>query len=195
MNVFNRAAMSLLLLAFALVALLVALMPGTVIVWMRGVLTAAEASLNPGTQLVGAITGLVLVLIAVLLLVAELRPPSRQAVVVAQMAGGSAEISNESVALRVKRVAEAVNGIREAVPQIRSHGKSVDIMMRLLTAMDVDIPQKTEEVMTAVREETETRMGIPIRSLRVTVRHSPKDTSKPPAPLSPDRLPPSSLSS
>ena len=193
MNVFNRVGMSLILLVFIVFAVVTSILPRTVIQWLRTALDVAEFNLQPATQLALAAVGLLLAAGAILLLIAELRPRARQSVVVAQMAGGSAEIANDSVALRVRRVAESVAGVREATPVIRSRGKAVDIVIRLVTGMDVDIPLKTEEVMNAVRNETETRMGIPVRNLRVTVKHSAKDNSSPPPVASPaPRVPPAS---
>jgi uncharacterized alkaline shock family protein YloU len=162
----------------------VIIMPAEVMWSLQVAFNAMTA--DSGVRLLTAVIGFALVAVCVLLLVAELRPTPRQSVVVAQLAGGSAEISSESVALRVKRVAESVSGVREAIPQIRSRSRGVDITVVLLTAMDLDIPQKTEEVMAAIRDEAETRMGVPVRSLRVTVKHSPKDTFQPgpsPAPM------------
>jgi hypothetical protein len=184
-NVFNRVAMSLILLALILVTLLVIIMPFEISQWLLGVFS--QIVQDPGARLASAVAGFALIAVCVLLLIAELRPQPRQSVVVAELSGGAAEISSDSVALRVKRVAESVSGVREAIPQIRSRGKGVDIMVVLLTAMDLDIPRKTEEVMAAIREETETRMGVPIRSLRVTVKHSSKDTFQPAASPGPVR--------
>jgi uncharacterized alkaline shock family protein YloU len=177
LNVFNRVAMSLILLTIIVVTLLVIIMP--LQVW-QGLQDLFTFMLQDATARVGsAIAGFALIALCVLLLMVELRPAPRQSVVVAQLSGGAAEISTESVALRLKRVAESVNGVREAVPHIRSRSRGADISVGLVTAMDLDIPQKTEEVIAAIRDEAENRMGVPVRSLRVTVKHSPKDTFQP----------------
>lgn len=175
MNLFNRIAICLLLVAFIAVTLLVSLLPRTVIQWMHYVLDVAEYNMEPATQLAGAIIGLLAVVVAILLLIVELRPPAKHSVVVAQVAGGTAELTNESVALRLKRAAEAIPGVREASPVIRSHGRSIDIQMRLQSDPDIELPAKSEEVIQAVRSETESKMGIAVKSLRVTVRHGAVD--------------------
>lgn len=179
MNVFNRIAMSIILLAFVCVTLVISLLPMVVMDGLRYALNAAGESMNPTTQLLGAIFGLLMATGAFLLLIAELRPPARQSVVLSQVAGGTAELTNESVAIRVKRVAETVTGIREATPSIRSHGKTVSITLKLVTDSDIDIPQKSEEVMQLVRTETESKMGVPIKFLRVTVKHGSSDHRAP----------------
>ncbi len=171
MNIFNRILVCLILLVFIVSTLLVSLLPGTVIRWLHNALNAADLNLDPTTQLIGAVLGLAVAVGAFLLLIAELKPPARQSVVVANSATGTAELTTESVAMRVKRAAESISGVRDASPTIRSHGKSVGIVLRLSTDPDIDLPTKSEEVMTAVRAETETKMGIPVKSLRVTVKH------------------------
>lgn len=179
MNVFNRIAMSLILLVFVCVTLVISLLPQPVMGGLRYALSAAEESMNPTTQLIGAIFGLLIAVGAALLLIAELRPPARQSVVLPQVTGGTAELNNESVALRIKKAAEAIAGIREATPSIRSHGKMVSINLRLVTDPDIDIPQKSEEVMQAVRTETESKMGVPIKTLRVAVKHGSSEHHTP----------------
>lgn len=181
MAVFNRIIMSLVLLVLMVGAILVAFLPDQVIAASLQALQALQFNLNPATRLGIGVLGLMIAALLLLLMLAEVRPPARHAVVVAQSTGGTAELTIESVALRVKRAAEAIDGVREASPTVRSRGKAVDILIRLSTDSDIDLPRKTEEVIQAVRAETETRMGIPVKSLRVTVRHASDRRGSPPA--------------
>ena len=172
MNVFNRIAMSLILLGVIVSALVISLLPGTVMEFLRSALDTGQGSLGSPIQFLGAVVGLLVAIGAFLLLIAELRPSKRNSVVVTQEATGTAELTNESVALRVRRAAEGVAEIRDVTPTIHSHGKTVDVLLRVTADSDVDLPRKTQEVMQAVRAEVETKMGIPIKSLKVTIRHS-----------------------
>ncbi len=172
MNVFNRIAMSLLLLGLAVCALLFSLMPGTVFDSLRYLVQAGESGMGSTMQLLSSVVGLLVAVAAVLLLVAELKPRARKSVVVTKGAAGTAELATDSVALRVKRVAEAVPGIYDVSPTVRSQGKAVDILLRVSTDSDVDLPKKTEEVMQAVRSETESKIGIPVKSMKVTIKHT-----------------------
>lgn len=189
MNLFNRLAMSLVLIAFILGVLTLALAPDVLVGWLlsdsfrSAVVDSQTALANPLLRVGEALVALLVAVGAFLLLVAELRPRPRQSVVVSQVSGGKAELANESVALRVKRVAEAIAGVRDAVPAIRSRGKAIDLALALTTDPDIDIPQKTDEVMQAVRAEAEGKMGVPVRSLRVTVKHVSRE-SRLPSPLS-----------
>ncbi|MGE5618070.1 MAG: alkaline shock response membrane anchor protein AmaP [Sphingomonadaceae bacterium] len=187
MNLFNRILVSLILLVFIVATLLVSLLPRPVIETLRDVLTAASLGLDSSAQLVGAAIGLAAAGAAFLLLLAELRPSARQSVVVTQGAAGTAELTNDSVAMRVKRVAETVAGVREAQPSVRSHGKAVDVLLRLSTDADLDLPKKSEEVLQAVRDEIENKMGIQIKSLKVTVKHGGGGPR--PTPLDPEVAP------
>lgn len=172
MNVFNRVAISLVLLGVIVAALLFAVMPGTVTEYVRTALDAIQAGQGSPMQFVGAVAGLLVAVVAFLLLVAEWRPAKRRSVVVTQEASGTAELTNESVVLRVRRAAESVADVRDVSPTIQSHGKSIDVLLRVSTDSAVDLPRKTQEVMQAVRAEVETKMGIPIKSLKVTIKHS-----------------------
>ncbi len=172
MNVFNRIAMSLILLGVIVAALVISLLPGTVMEFLRSTLDTGQGSLGSPIQFLGAVVGLLVAIGAFLLLIAELRPSKRNSVVVTQEATGTAELTNESVALRVRRAAEGVAEIRDVTPTIHSHGKTVEVLLRVTTDSDVDLQRKTQEVMQAVRAEVETKMGIPIKSLKVTIKHS-----------------------
>ena len=172
MNVFNRIAVSLILLGFIVSAVVVSLLPRPAMAWMSSILVSAQGSLDSTSQLFGAVVGLLAAVGASLLLIAELKPRVRHSVVVTQGATGTAELTNESIAVRVRRIVESVPSIRDVSPTIVSRGKSVDVLLRVSADPDVDLPQKSEEIMQAVRAEVESKIGIPVKSLKVTVRHS-----------------------
>lgn len=180
MNLFNRILVSLVLLAFIVATLLMSLLPRPMIDALQALLASSAQGLDSTTQLAGAAIGLLAAGAALLLLLAELKPPARHSVVVAEGAAGTAELTNDSVSLRVKRAAEAIGGVREASPTVHSRGKAVDVLLRLSTDPDIDLPEKSQEVLQAVRAEIENKMGIQIKSLKVTVKHgagSPRPTS------------------
>ncbi len=171
-NVANRLAVSLVLLVIIVLGVLVALLPTTLESSAQFVIKLASHNLDTPTQLATSVGALAAAVIAFVLLVAEWRRPARRTVLVAKGPGGTAELASESVALRVKKAAELVEGIREATPIIKSRGKAVDILLNLSADASVDLPEKSSEVMEAVRTEAETKMGIPVKSLRVTFKHS-----------------------
>jgi len=171
-NVANKLAVSLVLLVIVVLGVVVALLPASLVDPAQFVLVLAARTLDSFTQLMTAVTALVVAGIACVLLVLEWRRPARRTVIVAKGPGGTAELATESVALRVKRAAESVEGVREATPIIRSRGKAIDVALSLSADPSVDLPDKSKEVMDAVRSEAETGMGIPVKSLRVTFKHS-----------------------
>ena len=179
MNFFNRMAMVVLLVVFIVAVVAFSLQPRLVVDLLVANLTSLRTGMDQGldlfTQIGLAVGGLIVAAGGFVLLLAELRPKPRQSVVVSDISGGRAELSNDSVAMRIKRTAEAVEGIREASPAVKSRGKAIDILLALVTEPDIDIPEKTQEVMQAVRAESETKMGVPVKNLRVTVKHGGKE--------------------
>ena len=173
MNIANRLGASLILLAVTVVALMFALSPQPLVEPLRLALAAAERRLDAFSQLIVAVVALIIAVIALLVIVAEWRRPARRSVVVSKVPGGTAELDVESVAMRIRRAAESVSGIREASTIIRGKRNGIDVVLRISSDPEVDLPQKSKEVMEAVRTEAETKMGIPVKSLRVTFKHSP----------------------
>lgn len=171
-NVANRLAVSLVLLVIIVLGVLVALLPASLASSAQFVLALAAHNLDPFAQLTTSVASLGVAVIAFVLLVAEWRRQPRRTVVVTKGASGTAELASESVALRVKKAAESVEGIREATPFIRSRGKTIDVALNLSADPSVDLPDKSREVMDAVRAEAESRMGIPVKSLKVTFKHT-----------------------
>ncbi len=172
MNVANRAVVSLLLVLVIVVSLLLAVAPEQLVSPLSLALDAAQRRLDTFSQIGVSIGSLAVAALAAILLVAELRRPRRASVVVSKTPGGTAELVIESIAMRLKRAAEAVPGIRDASPVVRSRGNGIDVLMRLSTDPEADLPEISKQVMDAVRSDAESRMGIPVKSLRVTFRHS-----------------------
>jgi hypothetical protein len=171
-SIANRVIVSLILLAVAALALLLALLPQVLVGPLEVALLAARRSLDTVSQLAVSVGALLVAALALLLFFAEWRRPAKSSVVVAKAPGGTAELAVESVAMRIRRAAETVPGIREASTVIRGRRNGIDVLLRLSSDPEIDLPEKSKEVMEAVRKEAETRMGISIKSLRVTFKHS-----------------------
>lgn len=172
MGIANRVIVSLILLLVMATALLLALLPQVLVVPLETALLAARRNLDTFYQLAVSIGALVVAALALLLLMAEWRRPAKSSVVVTKAPGGTAELAVESVAMRIRRAAETVSGIREASTVIRSRRNGIDVLLRISSDPEIDVPEKSKEVMEAVRNEAEVKMGISIKSLRVTFKHS-----------------------
>lgn len=191
MNVVNRIGVSLVLLAVAAIALMLALSPAPLTGPLEFALGFARRTLDPVTQLWVAVIALVVAVASLLLLIAEWRRPSKRAVVVTKVPGGTAELAIESVASRIKRAAESVTGVREASPVIRPRRNGIDVLLRLAADPDIDLPGKSREVMEVVRTEASQGMGISVKSLRVTFRQATPGSRLPaPPPEYPTSSPP-----
>lgn len=183
MNLANRVGVSLVLLIVIAVALLLALVPGYLEAPFQVGLAVAQHRLDTLSQLMIALGGLLVAVIALLLLAAEWRRPSKRAVVVARTPGGTAELAVDSVAMRLRQAAEGVAGVREASPMVKARRGGIDVLMTLSADSDLDLPDKSKEVMDAVRAEAEGRMGIAVKSLRVTFKHSSQGSRRPSPPV------------
>lgn len=172
MNLPIRFGISLLLLLVIAVCLLVALFPSALEAPLAAALLLVQRRYDPVTQIGAAIGALLIAVLALMLLGATWRRPRKGAVVLAKSPGGTAELAIESIAMRLKRAAEAVPGIREASPVVRGRGNGIDVLMRLSTDSEIDLPETSKRVMETVRSEAETRMGIPVKALKVTFRHT-----------------------
>ena len=172
MNVLNRLAVSLVLLVVAILAVAVALLPGTVSGSLRSLLALLEGAQGSPMQLLVSAAGLVVAVGALFLLAMEWRPRPRRAVVVTRGPSGTAELSTDSVSVRVRRAVEGVASVSDVSPTVLSKGKTVDILIKVTVDPEVDLPQKTEEIMQAVRTEVEGKMGIPIKGLKVAMKQA-----------------------
>ncbi|HEX9016230.1 MAG TPA: alkaline shock response membrane anchor protein AmaP [Chloroflexota bacterium] len=172
MNLANRLGISLAMLIVMALAILLALAPSSLEAPLQVALAASQRRLDTLSQLIVSLVSLFVAVVALLILVAEWRRPSKRAVVVSKTTGGTAELAIESVAMRLKQAAEAVAGVREASTTVRPRRGGIDVLLNLAADSDLDLPEKSKEVMEVVRSEAEGRMGIPVKALRVTFKHS-----------------------
>lgn len=111
------------------------------------------------TRIMFAILGSACILVALLLLVAEIAPSRLPAVRLTQVTGGAALLTTEAIVQRVQYEVEQLDQVSEAKPVVRSRGKVVNIRLDLRTAPDANVVEKTEEVCRVVQEVVE-GMGV-----------------------------------
>lgn len=105
----------------------------------------------------------------------EILSGSRRAVRIRTAEGGSAEIETNSIGQRLEWNLDQLAEVVSVVPTIKSRGGSVDILLEVETAPDIDVPMKTDEVVEATRDIVEQDMGLKIGKLDVRVRYAPYD--------------------
>lgn len=181
MNHFNRVVAIAVAILLYLAVVLVAGAPAQAMTWAQGAvawlgqLLASLEVLSPAWLFpAGRVLALVLATVALLaFLWLELRRRRVPAVRVQLPSGAQATVTAESVARRLAWHVDQLADVVNAVPQVRTRGSSVDILMVLETAPEVDIPLKSEEVMAVVKEVVERDMGLQLRQLKVEVHHAP----------------------
>jgi len=170
----NKAIIVVLLLIWVILwagAIVVALVSSAeVISTANGVASFLERYNTIYTRLMFTVIGFVFILVALLLLVAELAPSGVPAVRLSQVAGGTALLTTDAIVQRLKYEVEHLEQVGEVKPEVKSRGKVVSIRLDLRTAPQADIVKKTEEVFGVVREVIE-EMGVSLYRLPTVYIH------------------------
>ncbi|MCS6842955.1 MAG: alkaline shock response membrane anchor protein AmaP [Caldilineales bacterium] len=180
MNVFNRIVTTLLIVAVGIAVIALAVAPDQALATARlglerlAAVLEALAALQPA-WLFPLMRGLVAALATVALVVLlwlELRRPRTPAARVRLSSGGQATVTADSIGRRVAWHVDQLADVVSVEPEVRPHGNSVDVRLRLETAPDTDVPMKTEEVMALTREVVERQLGLQLRKLQVEIHHA-----------------------
>ncbi len=119
--------------------------------------------------------GLGAILLFGTLLGAEILSGRRRGVRIRTAEGGLAEIETNSIGQRLEWHLDQLAEVVSVVPSVKSRGGSVDILLEVETAPDIDVPMKTDEVVNVTRDIIEQDMGLKIGKLDVRVRYAPYD--------------------
>ncbi|MBS1251471.1 MAG: hypothetical protein MAG451_00504 [Anaerolineales bacterium] len=176
MNVFNRIVVILLLL-FSIPLLL--LLIGVIVfpIQAADVLSALVGglrSISTTSKLLFVMTSLLVLVVDIVLLWVELRAPAAsQGVRIKQVTGGEAEMSTDSIEGRLAYNIDQLPDVIRVMPTVTSRGKGVEVLLDVETRPDIDVPAKTEEVMSVARHVIEERMGLELARIRANIRHAP----------------------
>lgn len=185
MNFINRTLIVLeLLLTIALAPILIVLL----LVYRQNI---ANTLSGMGTTLVSgpnaALTQLICIalvavvgLIAVLFLLLELQRPPIQRLKIQQVMGGEAEITADAIVHRLEQAILQIPDVLRVRPRIAAakKGNIVDLFLEVETNPDVNVPQKTQEVLGVARSVTEEKMGLKVGKIQVRLDHSKKIKNK-----------------
>ncbi len=197
MNVFNRIVMALLLLAAILSLVVFIMMPVRLSNELAADFTDLAESLEDFqiylfsfslNWILFVLLGGMALIVLILILYLEVRLPPRRAVRILRVSGGEALVSTESIARRLEHSILQLGDILEVRPAIFPRRATLDVLLRVTTAPEVDIPAKTEEICQVCREVLEEQMGLSLRKIRVRLSHGPytyaPPASRAPAPIS-----------
>lgn len=183
MNILNRIVSVILFLALIVVLVLGALFPWTVIDTAVATLQQLRTLLEarwPASYLVFLVVAIVLVLLFVATLWFELRPQSKRTLSVSTAGGAQVEVDANSVQKGLESRLTQIPNVYKVRPRVRGKRGSVDVMLELETAPEVDIPSKVDEVSMAAKELIQSRMGLNVANIKVLIKHGPPGKYVPP---------------
>jgi hypothetical protein len=165
LNWFNRAIVVIVLVLLVVGGLAVSLLPGLVAGWLRALAGLLEAV---GFVAVAAV-GVPVALVALLLLVLELRV--RRPGAVALAGDSAARLSTETIVQRLRLDVGAVPEVDQVRPTVWPRRGKVDVELAVTTAPAVDVPTKAAEVSQVARDTIE-KLGLKLGKLSVNLSHT-----------------------
>jgi hypothetical protein len=165
----NRVLVVLLLVLLLAASLAIALLPGVVAGWLRD---TADLLIQPafsGGWLAVFGGSLVVAVIALVLLVLELRVRRGQTVALA--GDPTSRLATDTLVQRLRSDVEAIPEIDQARPQIYPRRRSVDVDLLVTTAPNVDVPSKAAQVGEVARATIES-LGLKPGKVSVQLRHT-----------------------
>jgi len=165
LNWFNRAVVVLVLLGLVLAGVVVALLPGMAAGWLRQL----AGVLDTVGFVTTAVIGLPVAIVALLLLVLELRV--RRPGAVALAGDSAAKLSVDTIGQRLRQDVGAVPEVDQVRPTVTPRRGRVDVELAVTTAPTVDVPSKAAEVSQVARATVE-QLGLKLGKLSVNLSHT-----------------------
>ncbi len=175
MNTFNRIVVVVLLLAGLVLLPFFFLFPRELLAnYINALMGLGRTldSLNPTLRLGGGIVLAVLsFLLCLLLLILELRPSRPGVVRVSRADKGEILLELGSIAGRIQQAVARISSVVDVRPSVRKRGQGVAIDLNVTTTPEVNVPEKSAEIMEAVKGLVEGEMGIKLTRLQVRIKH------------------------
>ncbi len=165
-----------------LVVMLLSLSPALVDTWagmVNGLLAGPTASY---TQAIGIAVAVLIFVIAVVLFVLEIQRPSLKGLRVQQVSEGEVQVTAEAITQRLQNELLRIPEVTKAKSHVvAAKNGLVDLFLQIETTPDVNIPEKTQEIIGAARQLTEEKIGLKLGKVQVQIDHSrpPKGTAHP----------------
>lgn len=119
------------------------------------------------------LSGAIVLVVLVLILYLELRLPREKAARVFRTKGGEVEVATASIAQRLERRILSLGEILEVRPRVFPGHSAIDVLLKVTTTSEVNIPAKTEEICRVTRQVLEEEMGLKLRQVRLRLSHGP----------------------
>jgi hypothetical protein len=112
------------------------------------------------SRIILTLGGAILVLVAVVLIIAEVTPPATSAVKVQQVKAGSAVITTQEIEGRVEQEVGSVPHVTRAAVKVLARGRGVELDLVLHVDPQANLSETAEESCRRARELAEGKMGI-----------------------------------
>ncbi len=132
-------------------------------------------------QAICVIAALTIFIVAILLLFLELNRPSGRRLRVPQVTDGQVEVTEEAIIQRLEHNIALLADIVSVKPRVAAtkKGTAVDAFIELETSPEVNVPQKTQEVIATAKQVMEQQMGLQVDKVVVQLNYSRKATKAP----------------
>lgn len=115
---------------------------------------------DTGSKLLLTLGMLVLILLALTLIIAELAPPQTSSVELVDVHGGTAILSTDDIAQRVREEVEAVPHVLQARATVQARGKGVEVEMDLHVDPESNLADTSDQACRAVQSMLSDRMSV-----------------------------------
>ncbi len=180
MNVFNKLVVIILLLVLLALSLLLALFPiqtlqSISIAFSRAAAWAQTFQANQPVLFGLARVGLAVLGLAVVLplLWQQLKRRRPRAVHVVTESGSSASVNTDAVARRLAWHIDQLADVVSVEPHVSGGGKAVNVRLDVQTRPEIDVPMKTDEIVSVAKEVITERMGLQLGKIQVHIDHAP----------------------
>lgn len=164
MNTLNRVVLVILLLGVMVLCSFVFVVPVQtlrVVGEQAGLLADWVARIRPVFRLpVGIVLAVIVNVIAILLIVVEVRRPARKSITVQHGAEGEVTLSIASIADQLKAEINQLPEVLKAKPKVSAKRNGVVVEVDAQIAAQTGVPAKAERIVEAVRHVVEEGMGL-----------------------------------
>lgn len=180
MNVFNKLVVIVLLLVLLALSLLLALFPvqtlqSISIAFNRAAAWALALQANQPLLYALARVGLAVLGIVVVfpLLWQQVKRRRPRAVRIVTEGGSAASVTTDSVARRLAWHIDQLADVVSVEPYVWGGGKAVNVRLNVQTRPEIDVPMKTDEIVSVAKEVITERMGLQLGKVEVHIEHAP----------------------
>lgn len=118
----------------------------------------------------GAVVMLVLGIITLIYSLKSEKPePKVTSVVVAEGTDGQISMTIPAIKVIIMKAVRKVEGIKEVKTTIKSKPEGLDVLLHTMINPDYNVPDMSEKIQTAVRQNLETVGGLKVFSIRVLI--------------------------